>query len=491
MKHLVLLLFLLPGLHLAAQEGPAITDQLIRWGELHQDKAVVGHYSITVKADESLQQGIYTLSLYDTDLHAVGSKTYPASATFSVQDVAYNGTHLAVLTQDGDAGAVEILDGSATTIAVHQLREPKENASGIVYSAPGGFLVVEEFKIRPNIPTSATNYQVEYLATASDQQGWSRRIGDPDIRSEHSTADVVGIDEEVLLLRVWRRKVYGSNEKVACSLHAVELTTGRDRFTVDLPEARPEQAMGIVAATHLDQEYLLLMNQFDYADKRQFYPGTLDLVSYDGSGKLLERIPIDLHRLAAEELEHAGLPALNERSEFVIRTAEFTPGGDFSLVVESFFRQKKVVTYTEQFVLGFNRRAEAQDVLALSRERLTVPAYFIGRGTGPVLMGPSMKDQRLAQTLSQHGGPLNHAMSVKQGNSIYHYLWDRTFTEYAADYLGVHAIIYRDGKLLKEYVPLKDTELAWVFPAREGYFLLLEPRFAESTLVPRLEKLTN
>ena len=479
MKNFYLIACFLYAATAVGQVGTPITGRLCRWGALQQDDQIMGHYSVTAVPNEELEAEIYTVALFDADLAAIGTKTYPALIEFSVEDVAYNGAHLGVLIQDDGIAKVELLDGTATTVASHSLREVRPGATGLVFAAGDGFLVLQQFPSKANNPSSAVNSQLTYLPTNEAGQGWTQRFGDPKHKLQSTYIDLLEVDDTIALLRVRNEARLGSTAEISSGLQAIDLTTGKPVLNVSLPADEPQLAPQIVGARRYGDEIRVISNTPDYGTKREVYRGTTELLTYNLAGEQIRQHSLDLP---------ANDPSNGMRTEYVVQSVAFMNDGAFSLVAESIRRDKNKLTCLRQLVYGFNDAGEVQAVLPLDREPLTLPAYFLGRG-GAGLLGPKMKDQRLAYFLGMHDGPFNHSLSERQGNGLHHYFWDRSFHDFNVDYRGIHAIRYLDGQFEQEYVPLQDTEIAWMSSARAGYFLVIEPQAGSGQLLPRLEKL--
>lgn len=482
--------FLLLSLPLAAQQGPPIDGRLAQWGALWQDKEVIGHYGITTQDDEQLEQEVYTLTLYDADLHAIGSRAYPARSSFSVKDVSYDGTHLAVLVYAEERASIDLLDGSANTIKTVPLQEPRINADGVVFATADGYLVAEEMHIVPRNPSSMVNARLEYVPREDARTGWVRRFGDPRARLQSTHAHILYRDEELLLVHALTVLNTSSKQESSSTFYAIDMATGEDLFQLRLSPDKEELAAAFYAAAPHGDAIRVVTHAADYGSSRDLYPGGTELITYDRQGNELERQPIDLRQGAADALAASHSRPLAAMAEFVLQSATFTPAGELSLLAASRVREKREVTFDRSFAYGFDASGKLTEVLPLLRTPLTVPAYFLGRG-GAGLMGPKARHYQLAQQLSAHRGPFNHALSTGHGGTASHYLWEREFTPYAVNYRGLHAVSFRDGAFEKEFVPLEDTPIGWLFPARAGYVLLMQPDPDGNQLVPRLEKLSR
>ncbi len=476
MRLFYLTLCALTGLQATAQEAPPITDQLLTWGELLQDQQNVGHYSITSRQDERQKTAIFTVSLYSSNLQPVGEKTYPPGEDTDVQDVAYNGTHLGVLIHDaaGKRSRVEVLDQTARTVATYPLQGQTLKTSGELYATPDGFVVVNSFPIQPGLPVSNTNYVVEKVVTQGSGTGWIRRYGSPEASSTDIRLAVAALDEEVLLIRVWDLVTKTFSRKVQSAVYALDLATGADRFSEIVETQRAAEAPTFIGAARVGTGYKLLRLHPARREKRIAIPATLNVLTYRAD-RLVDTKTIDLPAAVGARLREQHLAPLPPQVEFVYRVGLITPTGAFSLVLEPFTAQGRNVTYTSPYVVAVDSSGRLQDLTVLRHQNFVLPATL----TNP---------QQL-NTLRMYDGPFNHALSHQLGPRNYHYVLDRSFARDGVTYLGINATVFDGEGFVTEYIPLRDTDYLRLYPAREGYLCVLEPKFGEGKIVPRLEKL--
>lgn len=477
-KTLLLCLLCCGGLFsLTAQTGTEITDPLVRWGALVDRQQIVGHYCITARPDEAQKINIFTVTLYNTSLQPVGSKVYPANEHLAVHDVAYNGVHLGVLLygEKGELSRLDVLDGDAKTVASHPLSGQFPDADGTLFATTDGFLAINSFPLIPGRFDVARNYLVEKIVTEGDGPGWTRRFGIPN----NSTHVNLAVDSEELeasgdlILRLW----YNKGSKVTNSLHFIDPATGGDRFVQSLPQTKAKRAAVYLAGGRAGDHYQLIRVNPEYLKRKVLMANTVDILTYDPSGQLVAEKPISVRATIAAELRRAGLPTLQPNTQFLYRTALIMPSGAFSLVAEPYTRVREGHAYDRPYVLAFDRDGQLLDFAAVDREPVVVP--FVA--TDPLFM----------QQLRMHHGPFSHALSYTQEGDNYHYLLDREFRSGTVNYLGVNLLRFDGQQLHHEYIPLKEPNMARLFPARAGYFGVLEPVFSENKIVPHLEKLNH
>lgn len=487
--HLLLSLGCL-ALPLLSQQGPPLPGDIFRWGELLQDQEVIGHFAVTTETDESLETDIFTLTLYDSDLHPIGAKTYPARPTFSVQDAVYDGGRIAILVRAEKGASVEVLNADATTVAYHVLQDPQPDGANSLYAMAKGFLVVEEYPIRSGNAALGVNGRLEFLATTPEGLSWNRRFGNPKARSSSTTLKVLEPHDDILLVEVVTEVRGGSTPGVRSTLHAINPRTGADLFTIPLPLQRPHAPASFYAAAYSDSTVRVLTHTPDFGLKRKMYAGSTELSTYDRTGRELTRVALDLRGLAAayrRELEQ--LP-LDDRTEFNLDVAGFSPSGDLSVIAATMLRLKNKVTFMQSFVYGFTSSGTLRDIVDIERLPLTVPAHFLGRG-GPGLMGYQPQDAMLARQIIAHRGPSNHALTTKLSGTVSHYFWDRDLVQTGTEYRGIYALTLRDGAFVREHIPLTDFPYGFLLPARPGYVLLIEPDKESGRPAPHLKRLVR
>ena len=487
MKLTCLLTFL--SLSVLAQQGPPLPGTIFRWGELLQDEEVIGHFAVTTESDETLETDIYTLTLYDADLHPIGSKTYPARAGFSVQDVVYDGERIAILVRAEKGASVELLNAEAVTEATHVLQDPRPEGTNSLYAVSGGFVVVEQYFANGRNAASGFNGRLEFVATTPGGEGWSRRFGNPKARTSSTSIKLLDDHADLLLVEVVT-EVSGGAGEIRSTLHAIDPRTGADRFTVPLPPQPMHTPSSFYAATYLDGTVRALTHTPDLGTKREMHPGSTDLCTYDLTGRELSRFPIDLRGLALENRREQQLLPLDGRTEFNLEVASFTPSGELSLIAATMLRLKRDVTFMQSYVYAFTPDGGLVDMVAVERQPLTIPAYFLGRG-GPGIMGYQPQDALLARQLMFHRGPTNHALTTQLAGGISHYLWDRDLTQTGTEYRGIHALTLREGSFVQEHIPLDDFPFGFVLPARAGYVLLIEPDGESGRPAPHLKRLAR
>ena len=479
MKNLLLFISLLATLCATGQTAPPITESIQKWGELLQGKQTVGHYSVTRQPDEQQKTDIFTVTLYSSNLQPVGTKTYPPGQDTEVQDVAYNGTHLGVLIHDVDGknSRIEVLDQQAATVGTYPLQGQVVGSSGLLYATPDGFVVVNAFPLQPNVAISVTNYLVEKVVTeGSGGTGWIRRYGSPDARGTDIRLAVAALDEEVLLIRVWDLVKKTFSRKVQSAVYALDLATGADRFGEVVEVQRADEAPTFLGAARIGQGYKLLRLHPERTEKRVTTPATLEVLTYGASGQLVDSKTLDFRAVLEAKLRELRLSALPAGElEFFYRVGLITPTGAFSLVLEPFAVQGRAIAYTSPYVLAFGADNSLIDLAVLRHQNMLLPK--------------ALSDPHQINTLHLYDGPFNHALSHQLGDRNYHYVLDRSFNKTDVTYYGINATVFDGSRLVTEYVPLKDTHHLWLYPAREGYLCVLEPRIGEGKIIPRLEKL--
>lgn len=457
-------------------------------GVIQDGTEINGYYFFNRTQEGKRKSRVFELQLVDHNLEPIGKTEFIGSDDMSVTSVAYNGQYLAVRLVDprADETRLEILDSSGKTIQTVKLPyslydHPKYAASqtsmGLfpLYPVKNGFIAYSNQPSKKSM-MSKTKYEIIFVPHAEAEDGWTKKSSE---KSElFEAAGFLGADDELILNTIYQRKGLLSMD-MTFDIVALNTKTGKQHFRYTSNKSR--YPVWITEAIFKEDQILLSGTYYEKDGKTmKDRPIGLAVIRLDRNGDEIEEEYISYQKTLGKKLELDNKGRIKDAGNVYIHDVALTPSGELIAIGETYKVFNNDVTIKDGLMLSLTPELEFQSVEILEKDAHTAS---LGRGVslaGPVLKGMAAKSlQWFDFEYLQKDGELITASFLNyerrkgeaNGFSIYSY----TFTEQA----------FNQNKIRLD----SESDNAVIFPARNGYIMVMEYFAKEKRLDTRLERL--
>ncbi|MEL7160114.1 MAG: hypothetical protein AAFN92_05100, partial [Bacteroidota bacterium] len=326
-------LFLVFTCGLTAQSAPEVEGDLLSSGTLEYRNVVSGNYRLTDNGEA--KKNTYTLTLMDNDLQPIGSKVYRNDKPLRFEDIAFNGSNLALLILEGDEKDnrrfIDIVDGSGELVRREFLIDGSGSTGHFLHPQADGFVSCVSWGEAPKRPYPRRRFELRKTSTQEEAgDDWRSTFTSKKEGNSLYPRFLTG-NEENLALFVRRGKNLKSGPQYQ-DVFTVDLTTGKTVYRQkETIKDDPNVAQRIVTGKFVGEELILVRFR---SRRRKIDRAWLSLERLDATGKevVKEKYAVDgeLRKLinGPETLAEDSLRGnvqlapsrmrLNEKGEFVI-----------------------------------------------------------------------------------------------------------------------------------------------------------------------------